>query len=417
MAPVLERFGYMSKGHHGSLAQAEREAAEHAVKTERRIVLFSTSTLEIGIDIGDIDLVVLNGPAPDMPAFLQRIGRGNRRTSKTRVMLCHKDPGEALIQAAMLDGARCGFLGPAEIGPCYAVARQQLASFIFQSARLERRESIVVELLESHLPPTDTRQLIDHLVSISDLQRGPSGISLGEDWLDATERGEIHCNIEGQPGYTVSDQSTGDQIAVNIRYSGGQRMNIAGNKLHVTSVVDRDIEVRRTSVLGGEAAKWSYARSSFVRGASQPQAVRRYLKFAESQWPMLLTDQGTFVFHFGGARRKACLELLATRAGVEKELDFGDFYIRLPGRQPSKPSWLIDVGTATLEVLLPQHLEKLEKALARPKANKKLPIELRIVEVREWLNVPSQLAAIQNSEWVRVDDIEIQHVLEDLTNH
>ena len=42
-------------------------------------VCIATSTLELGIDIGDVDGVVLMGPPPSTMAFLQRIGRGNRR--------------------------------------------------------------------------------------------------------------------------------------------------------------------------------------------------------------------------------------------------------------------------------------------------------------------------------------------------
>ena len=93
MAPRLEAHGYQVKGHHGSLSQTEREFAERSVKTARKIVLFATSTLEIGVDIGDIDLVVLDGPPPDVSAFLQRIGRGNRRTLRTRVMMCADSDG------------------------------------------------------------------------------------------------------------------------------------------------------------------------------------------------------------------------------------------------------------------------------------------------------------------------------------
>ncbi|WP_373059907.1 helicase-related protein, partial [Gemmatimonas sp.] len=120
LRPMLEKLGYVVCAHHGSLAQRQREASEVAAKTERAVVVFATSTLEIGIDIGDIDLVVLDGPAPDVPALLQRVGRGNRRTERTRVMACAGSLAEALIQSAMLSAARDSYLGPIERGSHFA---------------------------------------------------------------------------------------------------------------------------------------------------------------------------------------------------------------------------------------------------------------------------------------------------------
>ncbi len=94
--PLAAR-GYTVWAHHGSLDRRVRERAETEAKEGTGLVIVATSTLEIGIDIGDIDLVVLDGPSPDLPALLQRIGRGNRRTGTTRVLACAGTPVEALM--------------------------------------------------------------------------------------------------------------------------------------------------------------------------------------------------------------------------------------------------------------------------------------------------------------------------------
>lgn len=47
------------------------------MKEPGRCVLFAATILEIGIDIGNINLVVLDEPAFDMAGLLQRMGRGN----------------------------------------------------------------------------------------------------------------------------------------------------------------------------------------------------------------------------------------------------------------------------------------------------------------------------------------------------
>ena len=58
---------------------------------EKRGVLCATSTLELGIDIGDIDAVVLFRPPFSISSLLQRIGRGNRRSGRhgCRDRRCH----------------------------------------------------------------------------------------------------------------------------------------------------------------------------------------------------------------------------------------------------------------------------------------------------------------------------------------
>jgi len=73
--------------HHGSLSKNEREEAEMFIKDSKHAVCVSTMTLEIGIDIGNIDAVVLADVPWNIESFLQRIGRAGRRTGVNRVFL------------------------------------------------------------------------------------------------------------------------------------------------------------------------------------------------------------------------------------------------------------------------------------------------------------------------------------------
>ncbi len=65
--------------HYSNLSTKERRFIESSFRDRKQCLCIATSTLEMGIDIGDIDGVVLMGPPPSTMAFLQRIGRGNRR--------------------------------------------------------------------------------------------------------------------------------------------------------------------------------------------------------------------------------------------------------------------------------------------------------------------------------------------------
>src|SRR5262249_14490806 len=83
-------FGDRVVVHHRSLDARVRRAAERNFPIAEAALCFATSTLELGIDIGDVDLIVLIGPPEDPSAFLQRIGRGNRRTARTTVVCFYR---------------------------------------------------------------------------------------------------------------------------------------------------------------------------------------------------------------------------------------------------------------------------------------------------------------------------------------
>jgi ATP-dependent Lhr-like helicase len=400
----LSALGYEVRGHHGSLAQPEREAAEAAVKAQRKIVLVSTSTLEIGVDIGDINVVVLDGPAPDLPALLQRIGRGNRRSGRTRVMTCSGSLADVLVHDAMIDGARAGFLGEFERGPQFAVARQQAASYIFQAPRRSRSVLQLRELFAAAEPSLDASRFLTHLCAEGDLVEDTSGVRLGPRFADATARGEIHSNIESTPGASVVDFETGGQIAIGVRYDGGRSLSIAGNPLEVKTWRDRKLEVQRQARSGHEDARWGYVSSAWFVGAGQPQAVRRYLEIPDSQWPIVDLAGESFVFHLGGGRRQAVLRLLSDREPQSGVRSVTPWYVRLRYEVQVKPAWLGMTGAAMLDILLDENLETLEGILARPSANRHLPRDVRVREVREWLHAAAEMDALGSSAWCRRDD-------------
>ena len=65
--------------HHSSLSTAMRKAAEETFLSQDGACIICTSTLELGIDIGNLDIVVQVGPPRTVSSFLQRLGRSGRR--------------------------------------------------------------------------------------------------------------------------------------------------------------------------------------------------------------------------------------------------------------------------------------------------------------------------------------------------
>ena len=149
------------RAHHGSLERALREETEKQMAESNEAIIVATSTLEVGIDIGDVNVVVLDGPPSSVASLLQRVGRGNRRTNSVFVLPVVHNDVEALTMASMLRSADTGDLDPYPQTAHYSVALQQLASIMKQMVRNPLREdvikfcssaSIVIEIISN--PPT-----------------------------------------------------------------------------------------------------------------------------------------------------------------------------------------------------------------------------------------------------------------------
>ncbi len=409
-APLAAR-GYTAWAHHGSLDRREREQAETEAKEGTGLVIVATSTLEIGIDIGDIDLVVLDGPPPDLSALLQRIGRGNRRTGTTRVLACAETPVEALVQSAMIEAARDGWLGPAQRGPQHAVARQQLASVIFAAAKVATPHAALQDLLDTRAAPVVARTLLPALIANGELYEDRSGVSLGQEWRDRAATGSIHTNIEATAGMTVVDEESGAVIARGVASHDGHGMCAGGHLLQIQRWDAFRIEVRRVSDPARGNGEWRYAAARMgVRGPGQPAAVRRYLGIPEGTWPVIHLPHATYAFHFGGARRQAVLQLAAPLLTPRGEIVVTPWYMQCAGSS-ARPVWLAQATAEGLTWAIDARLDELERLLGRPDANRNLPRAVRLDEVRGWLGLDDECDHLRAAVWQPVTDDDIRAVL------
>ena len=119
-APALRaaRRGRASTAHHGSLAKEQRLDAEQRLKRGELKALVATASLELGIDIGEVDLVCQLGSPRSIASFLQRVGRSGHAvggTPKGRLFPLSRD--ELVECAALLDSVRRGELDRAARSP------------------------------------------------------------------------------------------------------------------------------------------------------------------------------------------------------------------------------------------------------------------------------------------------------------
>jgi ATP-dependent helicase Lhr and Lhr-like helicase len=117
--------------HHGSLAREQRLVAEQRLKAGELSALVATASLELGIDIGDVNLVCQLGSTRSIASFLQRVGRSNHTVAgfpKGRIFPLSRD--ELVECAAIVDSVRRGELDHLEIPerPLDILAQQIVAA-------------------------------------------------------------------------------------------------------------------------------------------------------------------------------------------------------------------------------------------------------------------------------------------------
>jgi ATP-dependent Lhr-like helicase len=119
--------------HHGSLSKKHRLDAEQRLKAGKLRALVATSSLELGIDVGDIDLAIQVGASRSIATFLQRAGRSGhvlRKTPKGRIFALTLD--ELVEAAAILRSIRKGVLDrtPQPPAPLDILAQQVVAACV-----------------------------------------------------------------------------------------------------------------------------------------------------------------------------------------------------------------------------------------------------------------------------------------------
>ncbi len=89
--------------HHAALSGALKEQTEQSFTNNRSAFIISTSTLELGLDIGNLDFVLQYGPPSSVSSFMQRLGRSGRRNTPARMgFLLSDKEGTALTVAAIM---------------------------------------------------------------------------------------------------------------------------------------------------------------------------------------------------------------------------------------------------------------------------------------------------------------------------
>jgi replicative superfamily II helicase len=300
--------------HYSNLDAALRREVEEGLAQAAVAICVCTSTLELGIDIGSIDLVILVGPPPSPAAFVQRIGRAGRRRRKARVVGMARSPLEEMRFQALFHIAEMGVLGidhgtnlQREQPFCLSVLIQQIFSILKQSPtggiRLADLRRVTPNSVE-----TQTLQLIfNHLVTIHYLTLGRAGEwRAGVVLQELVDAHEIYSNIGGAPQpVVVVDAYTGRAIAQTERLRApGETLFIGGRRMEVLWRAQYRLGVRVLAATPARndaaAAELHSPPSPFAVSLTVSQTVATLLGFTNGEMALLQAEEGIWLFHFWG---------------------------------------------------------------------------------------------------------------------
>ena len=179
--------------HHGSMAKELRLKAEQRLKNGELKALIATASLELGIDIGDVELVCQLGSPRSIATFVQRAGRASHQVGgvpKARIFPLSRD--ELVECAALLDAVRLGELDRLKIPPQpLDVLAQQIVAEV---AAREWPEDALFDLVTraypyANLTREDYLQVVRNLADGFNTRRGHRAAYLHRDAVNGVLRG------------------------------------------------------------------------------------------------------------------------------------------------------------------------------------------------------------------------------------
>lgn len=209
LRPVWEPYPVLA--HHGNLSRAIREDAERTILSHPVAVIVATSTLEVGIDIGDIDLVVLAEIPWTLSSLVQRIGRGSRREAVINVAAYAGTPGEAENIKALFTHIRHWADEVEPYAPDLSVVVQQVFSILFQKTRGVATGDLV-PLLETLAPARVVRAILHHLGREGFVEYRGNRWYASEATMNEAEKGQIHSNIPDTRDLRVVAAASGREV-------------------------------------------------------------------------------------------------------------------------------------------------------------------------------------------------------------
>lgn len=420
-------FGNRVFVHHASLDARIRRRAEKEFSMSDVGMCFTTSTLELGIDIGDVDLVVLTGPPENTGAFLQRIGRGNRRTARAAVVCFYRTAMERAMFQAFIRAAESGEIESSHYFFRPSVVVQQLCSYVKQTRVREIDPDSAYELFMSPegaplIAKSLYNQIIEHLIAKGYFvpARGNS-LRPGPKWQELHDQRAIYTNLTdaNRGSLDIVDEMTGRKLgeidwgAVRqpaFLFSGQARRatRLKGRKLIVRPVEEEtkaDAPRFRTPwrPLSHKLAKAIATELSVPQSLSASEIamiVDKDVDQAERE-SVVSPEQPeiAWIFHCAGDAYGLVLGDLLEFLHKVRLKDYSGLYLMVEGRVPAEP---LSFTTEQVRARVGRRWNQFESWFDLGRFQSHLPLTARRASVIEAFNVEEFLLIFSGRKLVKV---------------
>lgn len=200
---------------HSSLSADERRRAEDAFANDRDCIIVATSTLELGIDVGDLDRVIQIGTPGTVSSFLQRLGRTGRRAGTSRnCLLITIDDEDGLIHTlGLLEAWSRGYVEEVAAPPLpMHLAAQQFLAAALSDGTINlgtwRRLWAATPLMSEEALGIPPERILNHLISSGMLETDGGQAFIGVQAEKAFGRRhfmELLSAFTTPPVFTVTD--------------------------------------------------------------------------------------------------------------------------------------------------------------------------------------------------------------------
>jgi len=324
--------------HHGSISKEIREEAEARMKnSEYPVSVVCTNTLELGIDIGQLDLVVQIDSTHSVMSFIQRLGRSGRRPGEPRVMQMYTSemdsgtnvpfyqrlPFGLLKALAVTDLFLEGWIEPPlQRAQPYNVLYHQLLSRLVETYGSTPRDLINFFLNTRVFPgvvPDDYSCLLQQLIAINHIEQMTNGdLILGLAGERIVRSREFYAVFQTPPEWDVRyNQRTVGRISPTPDLTPGTCLLLAGQVWEVKEILPKSKQVLVTPA--------KEARNMMFAGNGVPEmhpkiGQRVHEILGRSDMPQYLSQPGQTVL--AEARRMSAEINLGERSIFESEKEW-----------------------------------------------------------------------------------------------
>ena len=309
LSDALQPEGWPVYLHIGIMSAGEREQVESAIRRDSRALCVATSTLELGIDIGDIDAIVLAEPPSTINGFLQRIGRGNRRSGKCRVWAAVQDTLQQEIYRALHYCAGRGYLDDIHEYQRHSVEFQQTISFAWELSRKDKR--LTRQGIKSILGDHVSHETVDDMVTSGALRQIGNALVPSQYWMDQGDQRRIHTVLAATGGVPIIDLQSGETVGMAPRDAQASGKLFTGTRV-------REIRASDESGFYLGSSKVSQGRlAGLPTGRMRSLGLPRRLVWAHAELggtdPRIWSyDQGVLTTWGGGVFNRLIKEVLLT---------------------------------------------------------------------------------------------------------